>query len=257
MKERTLPSFENPPVQEVAAAVRFSNLTLKTADFGTFWSTVKDTYPQVDDMQPLFDESDFGLQVGLPLLRRVRMSTADEQFSLQIQSNRLITNWRKTTAKVEYPRFPAVFAEFRSQLDRFSSFYESIYAHMPEASNFELTYVNEFPLGGNTPFASMDKYLRSSSWCEVTVGILPEPSAFNLAWAFEMPDGNGQMLVTVNPAKRTDGRDVVLFVLKCTSATSKQSVASADGWFDLAHEWIVRGFSDLTTEAAHDLWKRY
>jgi len=27
-------------------------------------------------------------------------------------------------------------------------------------------------------------------------------------------------------------------------------------WFDLGHEWIVKGFTDFTTEHMHEIWGR-
>ena len=45
-------------------------------------------------------------------------------------------------------------------------------------------------------------------------------------------------------------------VLNMTCSGQASVEYSFPNWFDTAHEWIVRGFTDLTTDEAHKLWGR-
>ena len=49
---------------------------------------------------------------------------------------------------------------------------------------------------------------------------------------------------------------VLLLELKATGPSSSTDKKAMLDWFDLAHEWIVRGFTDLTAAEAHKLWER-
>jgi len=48
----------------------------------------------------------------------------------------------------------------------------------------------------------------------------------------------------------------LLLELKATGPSSSTDKKAMLDWFDLAHEWIVRGFTDLTAAEAHKLWER-
>lgn len=72
-----------------------------------------------------------------------------------------------------------------------------------------------------------------------------------------MPDDSGGLRVSAKHGKRTtDGADVMLLQFTA-QGPSKQDGSDMETWLDLAHEWIVRGFTDLTSASAHKRWERY
>ena len=49
-----LPSYENPPVVEVALSVQFEGpQTLRTPELGLFWQGLRDRFPKLEEHPPL------------------------------------------------------------------------------------------------------------------------------------------------------------------------------------------------------------
>lgn len=68
----------------------------------------------------------------------------------------------------------------------------------------------------------------------------------------------GRLHVELRPGTRKSD-DAKLFVLTLTARGEPPSPDAAGllAFHDLGHEWIVRGFTDLTTERMHEEWGRY
>lgn len=49
---------------------------------------------------------------------------------------------------------------------------------------------------------------------------------------------------------------LVLELMKTRAIGESASKEAIREWFDLAHEWIVRGFTDLTTTEIQKIWER-
>jgi hypothetical protein len=98
---------------------------------------------------------------------------------------------------------------------------------------------------------------RDLHWERDPDRFLPEP--VNPAWAatFNMPDDSGTLVVKFGNG-RVQGEEtkVQIFELAARGPVKDRSEAAMKEWFDLAREWIVRGFTDLTSKEAHDLWGR-
>jgi uncharacterized protein (TIGR04255 family) len=253
MREMQLPSFKAPPVQEVAFAIRFSDVGLKTVHFGLLSQLLSKEYPHFDDLQPFGDESGIAFQiVPLPPFRRVRMSTEDRQHSVQIQGDRFIFNWTKTSKEMTYPRFGPLYRQFDELWNKFVDLLRSVGAGTPKVVSYDLTYVNELASIEGSVSSLAEHALSFFRWSGEHGRFLAEPTAMNAALTFKLPDENGQLLTSVNPATRADKQEVLLFILKCFG----QPRAEREKWFQLAHEWIVRGFVDLTSTTAHKEWAR-
>lgn len=92
---------------------------------------------------------------------------------------------------------------------------------------------------------------------------LPRPSAVLWQARFSFADGPGTLSVKVGPArhaKKEEKEETEFLVLELT-ARGLPAESPLDGmahWFSRAHEWIVRGFEDLTTpEAQRELWGKH
>ena len=81
-----------------------------------------------------------------------------------------------------------------------------------------------------------------------------------MSWTagFPLPDSKGNLKVNFKRGTRVSDKVPVL-ILELTAtgpAADSMEKAAMLKWFDLGHEWIVRGFTDLTTPEAHRLWER-
>jgi uncharacterized protein (TIGR04255 family) len=252
-----LPSFKSPPVHEVAIAVQFRGCDLKSVHLGQFWQSVRVDFPVTEDLAP-FANLDQQMTpqvefVNLPPLRRLRMSKQDGSISIQLQGTRFVTNWVRSNPTIEYPRFPSIFAAFETNLAKLSDFIDKEGVGRMEHTHFELTYVNEIGEVSTGLMRRLESLLGFCKWNHISRSFLPDPSVVNFAWQFDMPNDAGVLVLNVNPAKRSDGTDVIIFALKCLVAAEKTS-SSPSVWFEAAHAAIVKSFAELTTLEAHQLW---
>jgi uncharacterized protein (TIGR04255 family) len=249
-----IPSYGRPPLTEVALGVQFEALPLQTRHIGQFWTEIKEDYPLTQDFPPVPDAGgEPGVSIlVMPPLRRAFFATSTTEFVIQLQDSRFHHNWRKLSPSVVYPRFPVVFRGFLKAWGLFSDFLKRQGLEEPKPSRYELTYVNEIEVLGSI---RIEQAVRLFDWNDIGATFLPVPQATNMAWSFLLPDAKGNMNVSTNRLTRPDGRSAVLLTLACSGPSANESY-SLDEWFGTAHEWIVRGFTDLTTKEAQEIWKR-
>ena len=251
MASGAIPSYGKPPITEVACGVQFAEVPFQTRHVGQFWTEISTEYPITQDFPPV---PEFGETAGvrvltLPPLRRVFMSTSSTEYTIQLQGSRFHHNWRKLSPDVQYPRFPNVFRKFLAAWGQFSDFVKRQGLFEPKPNRYELTYVNEINDLGPI---NVERAVKLLDWADIKAGFLPDPKASNIAWSFSLPDEKGLMNVSTNRLTRPDGRTAVLLTLACSGPSARKY--SLDDWFETAHQWIVRGFDDLTTEEAHSIW---
>jgi len=97
-----------------------------------------------------------------------------------------------------------------------------------------------------------------SNWSGGPSGdFLPEPEMVRLNTIFLMPDKRGRLHVIMQPAiRQLDGKEVLQLNLTARGRPKSSTLDDILGWFDLGHEWIVRGFTDFTTREMHTVWRR-
>ena len=73
-----------------------------------------------------------------------------------------------------------------------------------------------------------------------------------------MPDGTGQLIVKLQPAKRhADERDVLRLELQAKGVAADTTRDGLNAWFDAAHDFIVNAFLDLTSShVQREVWER-
>lgn len=254
MATSAIPSYGSPPLTEVACGVQFAQLPLQTRHIGQFWTQIADEYPLTQDLPPVPDVGEMP-EVNvlvMPPLRRCFLATPTTEYVIQLQDSRFHHNWRKLSPTVKYPRFGVVFSKFLAAWGRFSDFVKRQGLEEPRPSRYELTYVNEIETLGPI---RIEQAVKLFDWNNVGAKFLPEPKATNIAWSFALPDSKGIMNASTNRLTRQDGRSVVLLTLACSGPSANERYSLED-WFETAHQWIVRGFTDLTTKEAHDVWNR-
>src|ERR1022692_3788638 len=130
-----LPNFENPPVVEVVLSIQFEQIArLRTAQIGLLWTKLRAEFPKVEELAPIapviesFGPPTAG-RVGfrfealdVPPLARVLFLNDSQDQLVQIQPDRLLHNWRKTTGAQPYPRYGAIREAFLRELGLFQEF---------------------------------------------------------------------------------------------------------------------------------------
>jgi uncharacterized protein (TIGR04255 family) len=256
----TLPSYKNPPVNEVICGMRFHTPDkLNIPHIGLLWDKFRQEYPIIQHAPPVSapqGEILIDNATGLPLPRVWFINDADNQL-IQFQFDRFYFNWRRR--EDVYPRYTHVITSFERVLNSVEEFFNEFKLGELKPIEYELAYVNQIQKGqGWNTIDDLPKIFSDFVWGKTTGRFLPNP--VNVAWQadFPLPQKRGHLTVNLKQATRTaDKVPLLVFELATRGSGESTSKGAMREWFDTAHEWIVRGFTDLTTpEVQRDLWER-
>jgi uncharacterized protein (TIGR04255 family) len=265
-ENRTLPQFTTPPVIETVMGVQFVTLPKWNAvHFGVFWQQIKDEYPNFEVKPPVpavvenLDPSPQNIsKPQLQLLEQPEMRcwfiSNDKNTLIQVQSDCFLFNWKAGNGT--YPHyFETIRPAFVSAWTKFSDFVRQERLGDLGLLQCQMSYVNHIDLGkGWNEFSELGKVFPS--WAGTSSDhFLPEPEDVTVGVRYRLPNQKGRLLVQVQPAIRTsDGVKVLQLTLTVRGKPDSVAFDSAMRWLDFGHEWIVRGFADLTSEQMHKLW---
>ena len=268
-RPRTLPEFKFPPVIETVLGVQFNPLKdFSILHCGLFWEKVRGDYPKYG-VQPSLkqafekfpsrfaEENKLGLEVLAEPPLRCWLIDETSTHLIQIQQDRFIVNWREVTGEEVYIRYDTFKSRFEKEWERFSQFLESEGFPVPEINQCEVTYVNHIELNDDIKFFG-DIHKAFNFWSQLQQNsFLPEPEAVKIDAKYVMPEEKGRLHVTLEPRiRKRDGKEVLQFNLVARGKPNTSRLEDMTTWFDLGHEWIVRGFTELTTGNMHKVWER-
>jgi len=255
-----LPRYLAPPVNEVVCGCQFQQLSmLKIPHWGLFWQKLGDGFPTVEHAAPIHTGGSVPLDdvTGLPI-PRVWFINESESRLVQLQADRLHYNWRHREMEPDYPHYDEIVNHFSECFAKLESFAAEARIGVVQPVACELTYINHIPQGsGWDSIDDLPRIFRDFLW-DSKDRYLPDPT--NAAWqvVFPLPDKLGALTVKLNQASRKpDDAKVLVFELTARGIGEDRSQIGMREWFNVAHEHIVKGFADLTTnEAQIRLWKR-
>jgi len=269
---RPLPEYENPPVSEVALAIAFAPLAnWRVAHGGLFWGTIQADYPVTQTQNPLPPQIERFGAAGLVQAPALAVEMVDPDTArfwylsqtgndlVQVQPDRFVVNWRKVTGEEVYPRYDA---EMRPRLERewnrFQQFINRQDIGPLVVQQCEVTYVNDILRGEGWESFSDAINLFSLPSGRFTEGFLEELETINIAGTFLMPEEyQGRLHFAIQKLRRSaDQRELVQLRLTARGKPMSSDIDGALRWLDIGREWIVRGFTDLTSKEAHQLWRR-
>lgn len=268
---QSLPEFDRPPVVEVAISVQFDELAkFQPAYYGMLWERFRQQYPETDHQPPLgsvielFDakgvpHASLSVEPGMPAGRCWFLS-ADKLQLIQVQPDRFVVNWRKLDTDAIYPRYESLRDRFIRELEQFLDFVKQEHLGAFHPLQCELTYVNHLFIGqGWESRADLPNVLTIWSG-RTSDDYLPRLEEARLNWQYRMEENEGpigRLHVQLQPAIRTRDR-LPLFALNLIGrgAPAADGLLGVVAFTDRAHEWIVRGFTALTTDRMHKIWGR-
>jgi uncharacterized protein (TIGR04255 family) len=254
-----LPSYRNPPVNEVVCGVRFNTPeNLSIPYIGLLWDKFRGKYPRVRHAPPIQTKNQIRVDVvtGVPLPRLWFINERDDQL-IQFQIDQFYYNWRRRDTI--YPRYNNVIIDFEWVARIVEDFFRDNNFGDLSPTGFELSYVNHIPKKeGWETFDDLPKVFKDFLWNQIPKRFLSNP--INISWVanFPLPEGKGTLTVILKNAMRLiDKVPLLVFELKATGEGDSISRKEMRHWFDVAHEMIVRGFADLTTsEIQRSVWGR-
>jgi hypothetical protein len=120
-----------------------------------------------------------------------------------------------------------------------------------------MTYVNIIHEGaGWQTIEEVSKVFPDFSWGIRKERFLPNPVGINWRTSFPLPNRGGRLHMDIQTARRlNDNRRLFRFEITARGIGPDISLDAMRSWFDLAHEWIVRGFADYTgLQLQRDVW---
>jgi uncharacterized protein (TIGR04255 family) len=262
-----------PPVTEVVIGIQLDDPVVDLEVLAEFTARVKTEFPKRSQQPPLprLQEDlatppaaqgiSFELSTDFTLPRTWFMSD-DEAKILQVQADRFIFNWRRPSPDAaEYPRFRTLRQQFAEKWEALSASIGSAGSSAPSVNLCEVTYVNQVQIPGISPgerHPGLYRVLKAVTDPDYDFLPAPEDSQLQGRYRIEMAggnsDGGGRFYVNAGPAFRPDG--LPIYVLNLTARLLPATPDQAAFWnaIDIGHDWIVRGFADLTTEEMHEVW---
>lgn len=254
-----LPSYKNPPVNEVVCGMQFElSDKINIAHFGLLWNKFRRDYPVIKLASPIATaKGEIAIDEGTGLLipRVWFINSTDDQL-IQFQFDRIYFNWRYKER--DYPRYVYVIKNFETVMDTLEMFFKEFDLGDIKPVECELTYINHIIKGQEwDTIDDLPKILSNLIWNQTTAKFLPDPTKVSWMTEFPLQDNKGRLAVKLRQGIRTSDK-IPLFILELRAqgigkSTNKDAVRE---WFDVAHEWIVRGFTDLTTPEVQTIWQR-
>jgi uncharacterized protein (TIGR04255 family) len=196
-------------------------------------------------------------------LGRVWLTAESGAELIQVQSDRFLFNWRRRVSESKYPSYESNSAKFFEEFDGFRQFCREKQLPDPAPELCEVTYVNHIePAKGETAMELAGTVFSGMRW-ERTDRFLPKPESFTFNRVFVIEDDGerlGRLYAEASMALRRQGSTAREFILlKLTARVNRrddQGNTLADS-MQLAHDWVVRGFADLTDrQTQKERWER-
>jgi uncharacterized protein (TIGR04255 family) len=255
----TLPSYKNPPINEVFCGMQFHTPdNFHIAHIGTLWNKFRKDYPNIQHASPIASakgEMILDYATGAPLPRIWFINKEDDQL-IQFQVDRFYFNWRHKER--DYPRYKHVIEKFENVRDIINDFFVEFKLGELNPIEYELSYTNHIPKGqGWDTIDDIPSIFSDFVWKKTNGRFLPNPKKVAWQTEFSLPENNGHLIVSLKQGVRTEDK-VPLFILtlKTQGVCESPNKEAVREWFNLSHKWIVKGFTDLTTPEIQKFWEK-
>ena len=268
-----LPYFDDPPVIETVLGVFFRPVrNFNSVWQGTYWNECLKSDLSDFDLRPPIEEipERFGpAPVSSGPVFRWEVADAPETPRLwakwpsgerifQVQRNALMSNWLRPKGSTEYRRFSARLQELGDRYQQFSEFVAKYKLNEDQPltpTSCSATYINH--IQADSWSAALERTLTrwsskgSDDW-------LPPVEQGRLQFSFAFPN-QGRLHVTAMSVIQRESKQPVLqleFTARLVLAKEKCALEDVLQAVATGHEWIVRGFTSLTTPEMHATWRR-
>jgi uncharacterized protein (TIGR04255 family) len=265
MRDRAdLPDFKQPPAVETLLGVYFTPLKgWTTPYFGLFWQKIRKEYPNVQVQPRIVSEQGLRLELkpekstlhlsGEIPVRWFYFHRSNRRL-VQVQTDCFIQNWRKRDKHDSYLHYAQLRPSFEQIWREFCRFLAGEKVDIPAVTECEVTYVNHIDKGsGWTSLRDLGQVL--APWSGDTSGkFLPSPELISLNAVYPIADRGGRLQFALQPGITPVGKETLQLTVtaRCKPASSDPSdVLKA---LDVGREWVVKGFTDFTSEKMHMIW---
>jgi uncharacterized protein (TIGR04255 family) len=231
--------------------------------FGLYWQKIRSAYPRFEVHPPLSRSSD-RFERGTLKLELVQSPEPDarcwfidasETKLIQLQKDRFINNWRKVSGKEIYPRYNQLKPQFADEWRCYNEFLSGERLGVPDVNLCEVTYINSIELGhGWKSYGELSSVIARWSG-KGSDDFLPDPDGVSLGTSYTLPERLGRLRIAMEPAvRKKDAKEVLQLTLTAVGKPTSSSLEDILRWFDIGHDWVIRGFVNFTTNTMHRLW---
>jgi len=270
--QESLPSFDRPPVSEVALSVQFDKVpALRSFQLCTLWKQFSERFPKIEErppLDPVVEQLKMGPQshriefslLQLPEVSRYFFITKSGNELIQVQQDRFGHNWRKTGEGDEYPRYERIREQFKENLEAFCEFLAAERLGRFAPTQADLTYVNHIVAGeGWEQFGEMHKVLNVQA-LQYSDSFLKEAESISHSERHIIRTGDkpiGRLHITAEPGYRiADKKPILNLTLVARGYPLSGNIDGVLSFLDLGREYIVRGFASVTRPEMHKIWGR-
>lgn len=266
-----LPDYDDPPVDEVVIGVQFPAIEgFSEPHMGLFWQRVREEFPTVEskariegapeDLSPsaLDPRPAFVLSVEQASAGgRVWLISEPGDFLLQIQNTRFILNWRRRAG--DYPHFEELSERFWSLFTHFRQFLVDERLEVSAVEQLEVSYINWV---SDMPMSTFFRPSEAATIRIPGVEAVPEEQLYRSRYLATDDRGGriGRFYVLCQPAVRVDEGSAPQHGSQLSVAFKAPGEALSDDTLralsEVGRNGIVRAFTELTTSAAHETWRR-
>ncbi|MGH3623483.1 MAG: TIGR04255 family protein [Sciscionella sp.] len=273
-----------PPVTEVILSIAFESqqclvgpqLLMTLRDLTAQYSQVEERSPY--EMPQEFPTENQLIRPAGPTFRIIGPSAVPQQrywltdpsndsILLQVQSNYLAINWRKTKNSSVYPGFKELLASFKKIFKNMQNSAIGNGGAELKIQQAEISYINII-----RPDALWSTHKDIAKVLKVTSPVLTDVEQLNMAYTKPLRDSSGDFVGRLRSAVETGYAtrqedipinevvyaDLVPIINITTSVRStmfgQPDIDSALGFFDHAHDEAGKSFHSLASEAALENW---
>ena len=251
--------FANPPLDEVICGIAFDKISLSLENVLQFWEPLKERFPNIQTAARFVASPDVVETIDEKTFPRIWLVNPEGPTLIQIQDTMLFFNWSRRDGGDDYLRFDRIYGEFCEIKGRFEKFVADLDVGAVVPTLCELTYVNIVPKGEEwRDFSQLSDIFPEVKWVPEEKEYLKMPDAFSHTLIFPLPEDKGKLHVSYRQGRRiVDDTEVVQMQLSAKGLGGDTSPAAVEEWFHCAHEYMVKGFLELTTTyAQNELWGR-
>jgi uncharacterized protein (TIGR04255 family) len=258
-RSANLPSFEHPPVIEVAVGVHFLQLPgLNTVALVRLADRWHERYPKVQE-QPALPPAAPGGQVftfqvqNSPPPQRFWLLTDNESLLVQIQYDRLLLNWRRVDDDDAYPRYGKLRQDFSKLWSEFVDYVASGDFGALQPNLAEVTFFNRIPASSASAVPAAIDALNPH-W--VLDGQQATTLQIERAIVDSVGGQSGQQNIALGyrPEFGFIQLEIASRVRIDAEANDLAAILSA---LDEAHDVDVLTFDEITTDAAQTAWGKH
>ena len=277
-QDELLPSFDRPPVGEVALVVQIDQLhAMRNVDFFRLWSQteLQHLYPSIEEYQELPEFREIftpGMPIGAISPRwvlsagpartvaRYNFRSNDRKEQFQVQRDRIAFFWHSGYPPQPYPRFPVLLEKFVRDYAIFTEFVKGRGWGDVTPNQCAISYNNVIPRGegwdspqdlGNVVTFYRNEYSRP-----LQDNLTVESANALLTLVRREQDGlTGRMYVSLGPRDRQpEEPDSVELEIIMRGPPPTPDIDGARKFFEAGRRAIVTTFESVTTKQMHTIW---